>query len=72
MVRSGILSSKQPRHRSKVDNSGSLELSDLTIHGAYFEPIVGIITNSWDPYQPNQGLKFFPWKDKITLFHPYK
>jgi len=45
MVRLGLLSSKQPRCQSKVANSGSLELSDLTVHGAYFEPTVGIFTN---------------------------
>jgi hypothetical protein len=29
-------------------------------------------TNGWDPSQPNQGLKFYPGVDEITLFHCYK
>jgi len=44
MVRSG-LSSKQPRRWLKVANLGSLELSNLTVHGVYFESTVGILTN---------------------------
>jgi len=39
------LSSKQRRRWPKVANSGSLELSDLTVHGAYFESTIGILTN---------------------------
>jgi hypothetical protein len=42
-------------HKVEPYHSGSLELSDLKIHGAYFEP--------------NQGLKFFSSEDNITLFH---
>jgi len=34
----------RPR-RPKVATSGSLELSDLTVNGAYFEPTVGILPN---------------------------
>ena len=26
-------------------------------------------TNGWDPSQPNQGLKFYPDVEEITLFH---
>ena len=26
-------------------------------------------TSGWDPYQPNQGPKFYPSVDEITLFH---
>jgi hypothetical protein len=26
-------------------------------------------TNGWDLSQPNQGLQFYPYVDKITLFH---
>jgi hypothetical protein len=42
MVLSGWRSPQQTHRRFKEANAGSLELSDLTIHGAYFEPTVGI------------------------------
>jgi len=60
MVRSGILSSKQPRHRPKVAISGNLDLSDLTVHGVYFESMVGILTNrikGWNFFSVKIGSK---------------
>jgi len=62
MVRSGLLTSQRPRRRSKKTNSSNLELSDLTVHGAYFEPTVGIVPNRI------KGWNFF-LVDKITLFN---
>jgi hypothetical protein len=62
MVRSGLLTSQQPRCRSKETNSGSLELSDLIVHGTYFEPTVGIVPNRI------KGWNIF-LVDKITLFN---
>jgi len=39
----------RPR-RPKVATSGSLELSDLIIHGAFFELTVGILPNRINGY----------------------
>jgi hypothetical protein len=36
------------------------------MHHAYFEPMVGILSNRI------KGWNLFPCEDKITLFHPYK
>jgi hypothetical protein len=41
----GRLTPQRPWLRPKVTNSNSLELSDLTVHGVYFEPTVGILSS---------------------------
>jgi hypothetical protein len=65
MVRSG-LSSKQPRRWLKVANLGSLELSNLTVHGVYFESTVGILTNRI------KGWNFSPVNTRLLSSSPYK
>jgi hypothetical protein len=43
--RSGRMTTQNPRHRRKVTTSGSIKLLDLTVHGAHFEPTIGILPN---------------------------
>jgi len=45
MVLTGSLKPQRTWHQPKETNSGSLELSNLTVHDAYFELTVGILSS---------------------------
>jgi hypothetical protein len=51
---------------ASIDNSGSLQLTDLTIYGAYFEPTVEILPSR------TKGQYFTPLKTKLPSSTPYK
>jgi hypothetical protein len=51
---------------AKVANSNSLQLSNLTVHSAYFKPTVGILPN-WI-----KGRKFFSVKRRLPSSNSYK
>jgi hypothetical protein len=51
---------------ASIDNSGSLQLTNLTIHGAYFEPTIEILPSQ------TKGQYFTPLKTKLPSFTPYK
>jgi len=66
MLHSSWLTPQWPWRQPKMVNSGSLELSDLTVYDAYFEPTVRIFSNQI------KGQKFFPMKIRLPSYIPYK
>jgi hypothetical protein len=66
MTRSSRLTPQRSRRWPKMANSYSLELSDLTVHGVYFEPTVEILPNRI------KVRKFSPVKTRLPFSNPYK